>query len=69
VEVLAVEDLAVVAQADPVERAPEAAGRLAAEAQQPSLVNGSQPRRLSAVEFWVEFLAFPECPVRQAREG
>ena len=56
-------------QAEPVEQALAVAARLAAEAQQPSLANGSRPRHLFAAESWVEFPAFPECRAQQARVG
>ena len=66
---LAVVDPAVEVQAEPVEQALAVAARLAAEAQQPSLANGSRPRHLFAAESWVEFPAFPECRAQQARVG
>ena len=69
VEVLAVVDPAVEGQAEPVEQALAVAARLAAEAQQPSLANGSRPRHLFAAESWVEFPAFPECRAQQALVG
>ncbi len=69
VAVVPVEDLVVVAPADPVDQALAVAARLAAEVQQPSRANGLRPRHLSAAGFWVEFPAFPECPVQQARVG
>jgi hypothetical protein len=70
VEGQAVVDQATVeVQAEPVEQALAVAARLAAEAQQPSLANGSRPRHLFAAESWVEFPAFPECRAQQARVG
>ena len=65
----AVVDPAVEVQAEPVEQALAVAARLAAEAQQPSLANGSRPRHLFAAESWVEFPAFPEFRAQQARVG